>query len=542
MLTHQSVQNKSDLPYDVINVRSILELSLFLHEIEQFEDLWNVVALTLMGKLKLSAVVVSNTMAKGGIVYRKGREELCSLIAEQLQQYPDVQTQNARIVVLPSLSGEFCVGGYRYTSAELTVSEQLYSRLVLSIAEHAYHQLQQRKQLQSYSENLQRKNQLLLEFLDITKAFVRQWRLEDIEHLLRLTLRGRFPASGFAYAAWDGDECLFFYSNISGNGLNRQRCLTLWQEGRFSSVVSQKLDLVGLGVRWGEEGKFLLLYQDNEIGGEEMQREKAWFLEALLTILCITLERYRHIQEELRRKVLEQELQIAKKIQQQLFPGNVLLPSPYQFHAVNIPSRTVGGDFYDVIRLRDGRFLFVIADVSGKGVPAALLMANFQAAVRILTLEKNTVREIVKYLNQHCTLHTAPEQFITAHFLLLDTITGKAESLNAGHFPPVLLSSDGSVSQCEVGGTPLGIFADASYESEVIDLQSSLLFCAYTDGVVEATNSEGQQFGLDGLLQLLQGNMNLPLDELSTMLLRKLTQHAGSQFQDDCTFYFIRAT
>jgi sigma-B regulation protein RsbU (phosphoserine phosphatase) len=211
------------------------------------------------------------------------------------------------------------------------------------------------------------------------------------------------------------------------------------------------------------------------------------------------------------RVTMKRDLEIARDIQHWLVPT-----APPRVEGVDIafatrPANTVSGDYYDAF-LRpapgaDGeRLLLVVADVAGKSVPAALLMATIQASLRTLAMAPATLPELVAGLNRYASAHSlAGARFTTAFLAELDTATFELAYINAGHVPPVLLRASGGIERLEEGGLPLGIRPETPYESGRLTLQRGDLLAVLTDGVTEAENEQGDEYGEPRLLELFQG-------------------------------------
>ncbi len=205
------------------------------------------------------------------------------------------------------------------------------------------------------------------------------------------------------------------------------------------------------------------------------------------------------------RVTMKRDLEIARDIQRWLVPS-----APPQIDGIDIafatrPANTVSGDYYDAFLRPGDRLLLAVADVAGKSVPAALLMATIQASLRTLAAERATLLELVAGLNRYASAHSlAGARFTTAFLAELDLATLDLAYVNAGHVPPVLLRATGRIERLEDGGLPLGIRANASFESGQTKLERGDLLAILTDGVTEAENGQGEEYGEERLLKLFQ--------------------------------------
>ena len=189
--------------------------------------------------------------------------------------------------------------------------------------------------------------------------------------------------------------------------------------------------------------------------------------------------------EFVRKTQLETEQIAARQIQQTLQPGKLEKVPGYELEAFYKPFREVGGDYFDIIELSNNQTLFAMADVSGKGMPAALLAANIQALVRSIAIVAPNPLALAKQINNHLSRYTPNDRFVTAVFIVLSRDSGELTYVNAGHNAPILLSS-GSTTLLEANGLPLGIFIDAQYESRTLAIAPGGTLLIFTDGLTDS--------------------------------------------------------
>jgi sigma-B regulation protein RsbU (phosphoserine phosphatase) len=242
------------------------------------------------------------------------------------------------------------------------------------------------------------------------------------------------------------------------------------------------------------------------------------------------------IEEQKRRQRLENELAIAQQVQSQLFPQVLPAVPGISLAAVCRAARVVSGDYYDFISLGPKRLGVAIADISGKGISAALLMASLQAALRSqLVLDGDVseqTRELVTRLNLHLYLNTSSERYATLFYASYDADSRLLHYTNAGHLPPLLLVSD-HLRKLEEGGMVVGLFQDASYEQGSIKLEPGSLLVAYSDGLVEPENVYGEQFGVDRLAEEILRRRDERPEVLAESLIRAAEEWGGSAEQAD---------
>jgi serine phosphatase RsbU (regulator of sigma subunit) len=235
---------------------------------------------------------------------------------------------------------------------------------------------------------------------------------------------------------------------------------------------------------------------------------------------------------------LEGELEAARSIQMKLLPQELPHIAGYDIAAASLSAKQVGGDYYDFLRLDSNWVSFLVGDVSGKGMPAALLMANLQASLHTLSELHRKPRELLSRLNRVLHANTAPEMFATFFFALLDADNGRLRYINAGHNNPIVCG-DGRVEQLSVGGLPLGILPDVEYEEGRVEIRRGELLALYSDGIVEAMNAQDQEFGEERLIRILQGHCEQSAQEILQTVVRDVESFAGTP-QDDVTLVVIK--
>jgi serine phosphatase RsbU (regulator of sigma subunit) len=245
--------------------------------------------------------------------------------------------------------------------------------------------------------------------------------------------------------------------------------------------------------------------------------------------LKIELEKsYEKIREK---ELLERELQVARQVQTGFLPKGQIQIEGFEVATFFRAAREVGGDYFDLIPLKRG-VAIVIADVSGKGVPAALVTANIHAALHVLA-ENSRPEELVARLNRSIYEDTSPDFFVTFFYGVLDHSTGELEYVNAGHNPPVVVRKDGTVEELSSGGTILGILPDFEFEAGSIVLEPQDLVMLYTDGLTEAGLPEIEPWGEENLKSYLSEIHSGPADRVAEMVLKKVEDSLKGAAQTD---------
>jgi sigma-B regulation protein RsbU (phosphoserine phosphatase) len=256
---------------------------------------------------------------------------------------------------------------------------------------------------------------------------------------------------------------------------------------------------------------------------------------------AIALENARLHRQALEQERLQRELELAADIQRQLLPSSLPQVEGFEFAGWSRPARHVGGDYYDVRQAQGGGVDLVLGDVSGKGMPAALLVSTLHSALRLLLAARPFGADLVESLNRHIAEASAANKFITLTAARLDPATARVRYVNAGHNPPLVVRHDGAIEELPPGGLPLGIFAAARYQAADLDLAPGDLLCIFSDGITECESPSGEEFGAERLADLLRAAADRPLADI----LRRIDQEvvdfaAGGPQGDDQTVVLVR--
>ena len=260
-----------------------------------------------------------------------------------------------------------------------------------------------------------------------------------------------------------------------------------------------------------------------------------------VAVLLISLYRLQIELQSSRRQLArkEAELSFALEVQQALFPRQLPRSNGLEFAAVCIPARGISGDYYDVIQFPDGRLVFAIADISGKGISAAILMANMQALLRTLSETGISPSEVCSRLNRHLHQVTDESKFATFFYAEWNSITRYLRYVNAGHLAPILLGSCCG-RQLYEGGFPIGMFPTSEFQTGEIVLQPGDLLVLYSDGLTEATYG-GEEFGDRRLRSEIERRSEQTLVDIQSGILEAVRKWAGDELEDDMTLLMVRA-
>ncbi len=250
--------------------------------------------------------------------------------------------------------------------------------------------------------------------------------------------------------------------------------------------------------------------------------------------------------EASKREALERELAVAREIQERLLPHVMPAVPGFEISGASLPSQQVGGDYFDFLDLEDGRLGIAIADVSGKGIPAALLMANLQAILRGQAEERGDVSAVLARVNSFLVRSTDPHMFVTFFYGILDRVKGVFLSSNAGHNPPLLLRVDGTIEWLSAGGLLLGFLAGQDYAQQATELRPGDVVVLFTDGITEASDPGAPDrpdrfFGEERLIEVVRRSAGLTAGEIQAAILDAVAAHtAGAPQSDDITLVVFK--
>jgi len=284
-----------------------------------------------------------------------------------------------------------------------------------------------------------------------------------------------------------------------------------------------------------------------------------WSAGRLVVVVVLIVGSIRHLHEESRvrlegknlelqraveigntqSKQQEQELAKAREIQEGLLPKKIPQVRGLEVAGAWQPATTVGGDYFDVLKFGERKIGVCIGDVVGKGISAALLMANLQASFRAFASEEVSPSTLVGKLNEVISKNIAPDKFVTFWYCTIDTNENRLTYASAGHWPPILFHKSGEGVPLREGGTPLGISPDWNYEDGGFPLASGDRLVLYTDGLTEAMNSDEQEFGEGRLLELCSSNIALSASELLAAIRKEVFNFCSGNFQDDFTLVVV---
>lgn len=311
-----------------------------------------------------------------------------------------------------------------------------------------------------------------------------------------------------------------------------------WKEQH--SIISQGIRSLMAAPLQTDDRVIGMLYLDS---GEtsEFTTEDLELITVMANIAAVRIEHARLAVVERRRELLEKELSQAADIQMGCIPETAPLVPGFELAGMTSPCRTVGGDYFDYVPRSDGKLVFLIADVAGKGMPAALLVMNMQARIQALAENAYDVGRTIGRLNRMIKAVCPANRFITCFLALLDPATGVMQWANAGHEPALLLRSRGVVETLRAGGPPLGVFEDVTHETAVCTIEPGDRLLLVTDGVTEAVGPRNEDFGTRRAEDMLVEHHDRGSDELMQALNAAVHKWTGDAApHDDVTVVTLR--
>jgi phosphoserine phosphatase RsbU/P len=444
------------------------------------------------------------------------------------------------------------LGGKKYTKTE----HQLINSLV-NLSAAAIEKAVMIKQLRDVNRSLDRKYQELNTLFDLSKEFNVILDADKVIRLLTFSLMGQIGVNRYAFCLDEGGKMRIAASKldveIRSSDILRQLCAlkgadlveNLAKQKKFT-LVAEFLAQVGIvavvpmQLQNHVKGAVLL---GEKLRGSEYTKGDLEFLYSLANLAIISIENARLFRDAIEKQKMEDELAIAREIQQGLLPTTLPRIAGFEIAAINITSKQVGGDYYDVLPIHFNEYVLAIGDVSGKGTPAALLMANVQAALRAFAPMGLSLPAATARINDLTCSNTGRDKFITFFWGYLDNATKEFRYVNAGHNPPFLLRGNGKIERLELGGIILGLMQTLTpYQEGSVVLEQGDVVVMFTDGVSEAMNSQEVDFTEERLEEVLKTVRTKSPSEIIHAIQAALEEHTqGTPQSDDITMLIVKA-
>jgi len=406
--------------------------------------------------------------------------------------------------------------------------------------------------INSLLQNIELKDFKLNSLLEVTKAINDNFKVDKLLKIYEYIVKEQLGISKLALYSFDDQEwstLLRYGAKGLAKKINVEEDLLHIKEITvIESSANQALNTFDIAIPVLHKEKplaFLLLGNLTSLGDTEViDMDNMPFIQTLTNIIIVAIENKRLANKSIEQQITNKELEVAAQMQAMLLPSELPSNDKIEVAALYESLQLIGGDYYDFIKLNENEFVFCIADVSGKGIPAAMLMSNFQANLRA-NIKYNhhqlSMEDVVIELNRNVNDAAQGEKFITFFFAYYNCTTKILKYVNAGHNYPILFSN-GKVEELNIGCIGLGMFdmIPAIEVGEIAIKPGSILIC-FTDGLVELENKNGVQFETERLIELVQKNSRVSVEELNRLIFLELDKFKGNrQYLDDTAILTCR--
>lgn len=456
-----------------------------------------------------------------------------------------------RITSSSDMLGILCMGN-KLNETEYTEDDRDFLKTILNIAATAIQNSMIVEELKELNRELDSKIQRLNSLFELSKEFGLFSDTKRIQRLLILSLMGQFLVSKYAILSLNEFDIQILDSKYNPEELQKKirtiDYLKIDSTLKPETIQQKYPELDELGINLIVPMKIQnklkgLILLGKRINNTDFSDSDIEFIYSVGSLAIISLENQRLLQEEIEKQKLEEEIELAKQIQQNLLPSEIPTSEVFEIAAINLPSKQVGGDYFDVIRTEKNKLITSIADVSGKGIPASLLMANLQAFIKLIIQQEFELDKAMAIINDLLTQNTSDGRFITFFWGILDEKEKSYDYVNAGHNPPILIRN-GEIIRLSEGGIILGVMKTIiPYNKNKIFLQPGDMLVLFTDGVSEAMNINSEEFGEDRLEDLCRKISAFSSQTALDLIKKELELFTqGAPQSDDLTLMVIKVS
>lgn len=546
------------------NLTALVEFSRVINSSLDLTFILNNILFTCMGKF----------LAVKGLIALKANDnfELKSfkgISQELLAKFPDINSSEdfldndllksfmneSRLLIVERIrSSDECLGficlGEKLNQSPYSDDDREFLRTILNISSTAIQNSKVIGELTKVNRQLDSRVQRLNSLFELSKEFGLVNESTKVARILVYSVIGQFLVYKFAVVTFEDGEVKILESKVPNEDL--LKALKEYDISEINSSVNKeeiqkkysefdklKIELIiPMQIQGKTKGIILL---GKRINNQPYTIDDIEFISSVGSLAIISLENQRLFLEALEKQKIEEELEIARDIQKNLLPQSIPSYSHFDVAAANLFSGQVGGDYYDIIALDDKNFCISIADVVGKGVPAALLMANLQAFLKIICKQGMKIDEATGLINDLVSENITDGKFITFFWGLLNNEDISIEYVNAGHNPPLLIRN-GEIQKLGKGGIILGVMKTISpYTSELIKLEKDDVIILFTDGISEAKNIKDEEFSDEKLENLVLELSHKSAKEILTVIQKEVHTFASGAVQsDDITLMAIK--
>ncbi len=462
--------------------------------------------------------------------------------ANKMQVYQEIKSSEG-------LRGLIILGS-RLTNKSYDDSDISFLRTIVNVGATAIENCLAVDRLKKVNRDLDSKVNQLSSLFDLGKEFSGVLQIEQISKLLVYSLIGQMLVSKYAVVSCSDGIVSFLENRFDEAHLksalkscNKDFFEKVFTRAEFTDQLKPFAEvgvdlIVPMKIKNETKGLILLGKRKNELVYSQSDIE---FVSSVGSLAIISIDNARLFKETLEKQRLEKDLETARNIQNNLLPKSVPVFSNFEMAAFNKSARMVGGDYYDIIKLDDEHVLFAIADVSGKGVPAALLMANIQAFLKSICKMKMHLADATNLLNDLVAEITTNGSFITFFWGIINNTKKELTFVNAGHNPPLLIRNS-QIIKLKKGGMILGVMQTiVPYLSDTIQLESGDTLVLFTDGITEAMNVKWEEYSDERLEAFVLDKTNLDSKRLLEEIKQSVEQFTvGAEQSDDITCLVVK--
>jgi len=557
-------------------LRTLLETSRMLIESQDPDFVLNNLLLITMGKLMVARGMIlicddenqtyTITRSKGRDVPEEGTsldincnpdhlESTCISLGESEIKFPESWpgADNGLLFNLHTTNHHigFLYLGPKANKQPLTDIEREFTESLVLISSVAIANSRMFRELRVTNRRLDRKVHDLNTLLELSEDFNLMVDEGEIASTFKFAMLGQMLIRTFIFAIKDGEKINIVSKSGISDAITPQELHSLFQieENIYRCSQNETIDLLVreniqllIGLKFQHE-KTAIVGVGPKATQKDFDDSDINFLQSLGNLALLSIQKTRLLKEQLEKRRMEEELNLAKEIQKGLLPNPLPEPEGFDLAATNISSRQVGGDYYDIIQTEDGGYLIGIADVTGKGVPASLLMANLQSMIHALSPLDITLSEATSRINDIIYNNTPSDKFITFFWGKLDAGGTSFRYVNAGHNPPYLLrAEDDEPEVLSAGGVILGAVPSmAPYEDDTIDFGSGDLLVMFTDGVTESMNPEQtEEYEEKRLVKCIQKNRDKTSAQIMQAIIEDIKEFSDDTQYDDITMVVLK--
>ncbi|MGA8264537.1 MAG: GAF domain-containing SpoIIE family protein phosphatase [Ignavibacteriaceae bacterium] len=546
------------------NLTALVEFSRIINSSLDLEFILNNILLTCMGKFLATKGLVA--IKTNGVLNIKVSKGLPKIIVES---YPVISPtgdldlndslkqfmSEANLYTFEKInSSDECLGivclGEKLNKTAYTEDDQEFLKTILNISATAVQNSLVVEELKKVNRELDSRINRLNSLFELSKEFGLFTESTKVAKLLVYSVIGQFLVSKFAVVLFNGESKQILESQYQTDELIA--LIGKYDASKIASSITKdkiKKDypefekfgvelIVPIQLQGQTKG---LIFLGKRINNLDYSGSDIEFIYSVGNLAIISLENKRLFKEELEKQKMEEELELAKEIQKNLLPQSLPALHNFDISASNISSKQVGGDYYDVIKYDDKNHVVAIADVSGKGVPAALLMANIQAFLKTICRLTMKIEDATALMNDLLAENITDGRFITFFWTMLNDDDCSIQYVNAGHNPPLLIRK-GEITKLQKGGMILGVMkSTVPYLTEKIKLQSGDVLVMFTDGVTEAMDKSRIEFSDERLEQLAVQLYKKSAEEILSSIQTEVQNFSkGAVQSDDITLMVIK--